>query len=134
MSPSTAMEGGDPSSEGQVVSDIADTSDDVVESVSENGSSSSETGGSGDRGDPVLGGGGAACLRVDSGGVEPSRFSGKVLLLSGTLVEPPTIKAHVGSIGVNRSIGESLDDRGNISTVVESEDIAGSGDCRPSLA
>ena len=35
------------------MSDIEDTSDDVVDNVSEKWSSSSRSGGSGDRGDPV---------------------------------------------------------------------------------
>ena len=72
--PSMLIGGGVPLSEGQVVSDIEDTSDDVVDNVSEKCSSSSRSGGSGDRGEPVRGVSDrsvAVRLRFDTGSIRP---------------------------------------------------------------
>jgi len=87
------------------VSDIEDTSDDVVDTVSKKGTSSSRSGGSGDRGDPVRDisdNTGASRLSIDSGGARPSGLGGIPSLLSDTSVEAPGIEVLAGLLKPDR--------------------------------
>jgi hypothetical protein len=130
------MSGGNPSSEGHVVSDITDTSDDVVDSVSENWFSSSRFGGSGDRGDPVwdvADRSGATWAVINPDGTAATTLGGMTSLLPGASIERDAVEALVGSSGLDRSIWESLYDMGNTSVALESEDVAGIGDRASSM-
>jgi hypothetical protein len=131
---SKIMGGGDPSSEGQVVSDIADTSDDVVESVSENWSPSSTSGESGDRGEVVPDRGWAVLLRFGAEGTGPSISGGMPLPLPVASVGKHTIEVVVELIGLDRSNGALLDGGGNTFVVLELIGVADPDGCRASSA